>query len=77
MNDKIPVVCTDDYTAYYDVTDASWDKEVYITDILACCNGKIKETYNTYYENRQKKVINTHWKYYNKNMEGMVTWKQC
>jgi len=75
---KIPVVCTDDNIAYYDVTDASWDKEVFITSILDCCNGNTRGTYNTSGCWKEKEVLDaTHWKYYDKSMEGMVTWKQC
>lgn len=64
MNEKIPVVCLNDYIAYFDVTDASWDKEVFIMDILKCCDGRAFNTFGT------------RWKYYNENMEELVTWKQ-
>jgi len=75
---KIQVVCTDDNTAYYSVEDTSWDKEIYMTDILDCCNGKTRSTYNTLGSWENKKVLPaTHWKYYDESMEGMVTWKQC
>ena len=66
MNDnKLLVVCLDDMTAYYDITDASWDKQVFMKDILLCCERKIRETFET------------HWKYYDESMEGKVTWVDC
>lgn len=74
---KIQVVCLDDMAAYYDVTDASWDKQLFISSILDCCNGKTKETYNTCWEGKERKILNTHWKYYDDSIEGDVVWVDC
>jgi hypothetical protein len=47
--DTLKVICLDDNKVYDSVYDASWDKEVFVTDIIACCDGIKRCTFETHW----------------------------